>query len=60
MLSNPTEWQEVRPGRVVCQGIVELAGKSYLLRIFIDVEPPPGRVVTVYRTSQIEKYRRQP
>ncbi|GMV85080.1 MAG: hypothetical protein AMXMBFR80_09370 [Dehalococcoidia bacterium] len=60
VLAEPDEWWEVRPGRVVCHGIVEERGREFLLRVFIDVDPPPGRIVTAYRTSKIEKYRRDP
>jgi hypothetical protein len=30
--------------------------KEYLLRIFVDIDRNPPEVVTVYRTSKIEKY----
>ena len=36
-----------------------MAGE-YLLRVFVDVDRTPAEVVTVYRTSKIEKYRSQP
>ena len=60
VLAQPEDWWEVRPGRVVCQGIVESDGKLYILRVFVDLQPPPGRLVTAYMTSKIEKYRRLP
>ncbi len=60
VLAQPDEWWEVRPGRVVCHGIVEWGGKKRLLRVFVDPDPPPGRLVTAYVTSKIEKYRREP
>ena len=60
ILASPELWEPVRPGRIVCQGVVEQNGQRYLLRIFIDIEPPPGRIVTVYRTSKMTKYRREP
>jgi hypothetical protein len=53
VLAAPEQVLEVRPGRVVAQG---LAG-GYLLRVFVDVDRSPAEVVTVYRTSKIEKYR---
>jgi len=34
--------------------------KSYLVRIFVDVDRSPAEVVTAYRTSKIAKYWRQP
>jgi hypothetical protein len=60
VLREPDEWALVRPGRVLCQSLVEESGAPYLYRVFVDVEPEPGRIVTAYRTSKIAKYRRDP
>ena len=60
VLAAPDAWESIRPGRVVCQGMVSAGGRAYLLRVFVDAEPQPGSVVTVYRTSKIGKYGRQP
>ena len=43
----------VRDGRVVVLGLMG----SYLLRVFVDVDRSPMEVVTVYRTSKIDRYR---
>ncbi len=61
VLENPEQVVPVQPGRVVCQSRIFLAEsqKEYLLRVFVDVEEKPPRVVTVYRTSKVEKYWRQ-
>jgi len=56
VLANPDEVNDVRPGRVVVQG---MDGKR-LLRVFVDVDREPPAVVTVYRTSKVDKYRRKP
>jgi hypothetical protein len=56
VLAAPKQVLEVRTGRVAAQGV---AGE-YLLRVFVDVDRIPAEVVTVYRTSKIEKYRSQP
>ncbi len=56
VLAAPEQVLEVRAGRVVAQG---MAGE-YLLRVFVDIDRTPAEVVTVYRTSKIEKYRSQP
>ena len=56
VLANPAEVQNVRPGRVVVHG---MDGKR-LLRVFVDVDREPPAVVTVYRTSKVDKYRRRP
>lgn len=56
VLESPESILAVRFGRVVAQGMI---GK-HLLRVFVDVDRNPPEVVTVYRTSQIEKYRSKP
>ena len=53
VLAAPEQVLEVRAGRVAAQGV---AGE-YLLRVFVDVDRSPPEVVTVYRTSKIDKYR---
>jgi predicted CoA-binding protein len=55
LLAQPETILDVRPGRVAAQG---MDGEK-LLRAFVDVDRQPVEVVTVYRTSQIDKYRRQ-
>jgi hypothetical protein len=52
------EQQIAQPGgRVVYQSRVEVEpGKIYLVRVFIDPADNPPAVITVYRTSKIEKY----
>ena len=37
----------------------EIDGKSYLIRVFVDVDRTPPEIVTAYRTSKIRKYRGQ-
>ena len=55
-LAQPDAVLPVREGRVVAQ---MLSGR-YLLRVFVDVDRQPAEVVTVYRTSKIDKYRSRP
>jgi hypothetical protein len=57
VLARPEHIELVRPGRAVYQAKLE---KKYLLRVFVDIDRYPPEVVTVYRTSKIEKYWRQP
>ena len=61
VLKVPEEQREVRPGRVVLQARVRMndPAKTYLVRVFVDVDRDPAEVVTVYRTSKISKYWRQ-
>lgn len=50
------EVRPIREGRVVAHGMVG----AYLLRVFVDVDRTPAEVVTVYRTSKVDKYRSRP
>jgi len=56
VLALPDEVLPVRPGRVVAQSLLG----RHLLRVFVDVDRRPPEVVTVYRTSKVQKYRSQP
>lgn len=58
VLAKPEQMEMVREGRVVYQSRLELGNplKTYLLRVFVDIELVPPFVVTVYRTSKVEKY----
>ena len=52
----PEQRRTVRSGRDVLQSRIVVAGKRYLLRVFVDIDRQPAEVVTVYRTSRIAKY----
>ena len=56
VLRNPEQVAEVRPGRVVLQSVVTMGDQRYLVRVFVDVDRSPPEVVTVYRTSKVERY----
>ena len=58
VLSNPEQWEFVREGRIVYQSHIQHGSptKTFLLRIFVDVDREPPEVVTVYLTSKISKY----
>jgi hypothetical protein len=58
VLARPEQRLPVRPGREVLQSRREMGGVTYLIRVFVDVDRLPAEVVTAYRTSKIEKYRR--
>ena len=60
VLEGPQQVLEVRPGRVVLQSRFVVEGKEQLFRVFVDVDEIPKRVVTVYRTTKIDKYWREP
>jgi len=56
VLNNPE--RIVESGNLkVFQSVIEIEQTSkYLLRVFVNTEKAPALVVTVYRTSKIEKY----
>ena len=58
VLAKPEQMEMVREERAVYQSRLEMDNppKTYLLRVFVDIDPVPPFVVTVYRTSKIEKY----
>ncbi len=56
VLAAPEQRHAVRPGRDVLQSRIAFAGKTYLIRVFVDVDRKPAEVVTVYRTSRVAKY----
>jgi hypothetical protein len=58
VLANPEQMEMVREGRAVYQAKLEMGQppKMYVIRVFVDIDRDPPYVVTVYRTSKIEKY----
>ncbi len=59
ILADPQQIIPSRPGRQIYQSIININDKSYLLRLIVDAGEPPT-LVTVYRTSKIKKYWREP
>ena len=60
-LENPQQVLPERDGMKVYQSQVRFAGsKLFLLRAIVNDAVEPAVVVTVYRTSKIEKYWRSP
>jgi len=56
VLAKPEQTEMVRDGRSVYQSRLGAQSKMYLIRVFVDIDRIPPYVVTVYRTSKIEKY----
>ncbi|MDW8215470.1 MAG: DUF4258 domain-containing protein [Roseiflexaceae bacterium] len=58
VLSTPEQVEMVREGRAVYQSRFQIGDppKTYLVRVFVDVDVIPPVVVTVYRTSKVAKY----
>jgi len=59
---TPEQVIPVRPGREIRQSRRTLPphGKEYVIRVVVDTGPHRVTVVTVYRSSKIEKYWRTP
>lgn len=58
VLAAPEQREEIRPGRCVYQSRLTFGEppKVYLVRVFVDMDRDPPEVVTVYRTSKVQKY----
>jgi hypothetical protein len=56
--TQPEQTGAVRPGREVRQSRFPFPpeGKTYLVRVIVDLDDAEDVVVTVYRTSKIAKY----
>jgi hypothetical protein len=50
VLAAPEQRHPVRAGRDVLQLRIVVSGKTYLVRLFVDVDRQPVEVVTVYLT----------
>ena len=58
VLAAPEQTEGVREGRAVYQSRIELGepSETYLLRMVVDIDRQPPEVVTVYRSSKVQKY----
>ena len=58
VLTAPEQREEIRPGRCVYQSRLTFGEppKVHLVRVFVDIDRDPPEVVTVYRTSKVQKY----
>lgn len=58
VMSAPEQAEVVRPGRVVYQSRFTRGTslRTYLLRVFVDIEGEVAEVVTAYWSSKVEKY----
>lgn len=58
VLAAPEQTACVREGRAVYQSRIEWGepSKTYLLRVVVDIDRQPPEVVTVYRSSKVQKY----
>lgn len=61
VMENPQQVVVGQRQRMIYQSQVYFdTGKLYLLRLFIDSNLDPPVVVTIYKTSKIQKYWRNP
>lgn len=58
VLAAPERTETVRKGREIYQSLLQSdePPKTYLLRVFVDIDRIPPEVVAVYRTSKVAKY----
>jgi hypothetical protein len=58
IIENPDQIVPQGSDKMIYQSIklFELEETKYLVRVFINVTKTPNLVITVYRTSKIEKY----
>ena len=58
VLAAPEQTETVREGREVYQSRLQAGEppKTHLLRVFVDIDRIPPKVVTLYRTSKVAKY----
>ena len=58
ILASPEQRFPAREGRVVLDSRLMMGtpAKMYLVRVVVDVDRRPAEVVTVYRTTKLDKY----
>ncbi len=56
VLENPQQVVPESKGTKAYQSKRDFGGRIFLLRVIVDDAMDPGTVVTVYRTSKINKY----
>ena len=44
------------PGKKIYQSVVNFDTGNYLVRLFVNINKEPNLVITVYKTSKIDKY----
>ncbi len=60
VLSNPQQVVAEKDGKKAYQSQIDFGSKLFLLRVIVADNVDSTVVITVYRTSKIEKYWRQP
>ena len=57
MIANcPDQQYDNASDETVCQSKMPIGGKTYIVRVFVNFKKNPPAVISVYRTSKIDKY----
>ena len=55
IINNPQQ-TITQEGKRIYQSIINFEDGDYLIRVFVNIEKQPNLVITIYKTSKIEKY----
>jgi Domain of unknown function (DUF4258) len=56
VLDNPQQVISEKEGRKAYQSKINVGGRAFLLRVIVVDDVEPAVVITVYKTSKIDKY----
>ncbi len=56
VISNPQQKVPELPGVMCYQSLMDINQRTYLVRVMVNENTVPAKVVTAYRTSKIAKY----
>jgi Domain of unknown function (DUF4258) len=59
VLDNPQQVISEKEGRKAYQSKIDVGGRAFLLRVIVVDDVEPAVVITVYKTSKIDKYWRE-
>ena len=59
VVEKPEQKYDQEIDETVCQSKMKFGEKVYLLRVFVNFSRNPPVIISVYRTSQIQKYWRK-
>ncbi|HEY3329438.1 MAG TPA: hypothetical protein VGK19_05415 [Capsulimonadaceae bacterium] len=56
VMDAPQQQVDAKNGCVARQSVFEVEGRAFLVRVIVDLRRSPVEVLTVYRTTNIDKY----
>ena len=56
VLDNPQQVVSEKEGRKAYQSKIDVGGRAFLLHVIVVDDVEPAVVITVYKTSKIDKY----